>query len=182
MRSLGSRPSSPSVRSAGLPALLLLGALLAGCADEPTGSSASDAEPAAPSSSTLSPSSPAGAASPGTVEPDDVTIVSATAAGGQVATGPATELADDEAVQEFGRQFRNDGLVAKISRVAARTDPPVGTTLYAAVVAVGCDVPTGVVVTSSDAGVVITAEPSKPSTVQCLAAVTTVALVLVADQ
>jgi hypothetical protein len=109
-----------------------------------------------------------------------VAIVSQSAAGGEVYPA-ATALSDDAAVQGFGAQFTTPRLTAKLTRVVARTDVPAGSTLYGAVVAVGCDVPAAVVVSTDDAGgVLVEPEPAKPSGVQCLVPVTSVALVLVA--
>lgn len=168
-------------------------ALLSGCGSDATATDpATDRPPSptAPSSSAATLPPPAISEAPATQAPSpgrsvdstQVAILSASAAGGQVGTGPAVALGDDEAVQAFGAQFRTPNLTDRISRVVARTDVPLGSTLYGAVVAVGCDVPAGVVVTRSAEGVVLTAQPGKKSQVQCFAAVTSVALVLVTDQ
>lgn len=109
-------------------------------------------------------------------DPSDVTqvaLLSATSAGGEVTSVP-TVLADAAAVREYAAQFRGEELEREIIDTASETDVPEGQQLAAAVVAVGCEVPTEVTGTSGDLHAVL---PS--STKECFAPVTTVALVLV---
>src|SRR6478609_629839 len=70
-----------------------------------------------------------------------VALLTGTSAGGEVTTEP-TVLADDAAAQEYADQFRNDELGGEIVTTAAKTEVPEGQQLGAAVVAVGCEVPT----------------------------------------
>ncbi|MCY7396458.1 MAG: hypothetical protein LH468_09970 [Nocardioides sp.] len=147
--------------------------------------SASDAGPGTPSVSTVPvPPATAGSDGPpdpsvGTVESDEVTMLSETAAGGEVST-VGVELSDQAAVASFG-ELLTPRLVNRVARVVARTDPPVGSTRYGAVVAIGCDVPPGVVVSRDDTGVLITAAKVTAPAQECFAPVTSVALVVLAD-
>lgn len=105
-------------------------------------------------------------------------LLTATAAGGSVAR-VATELPDDEAVREYAAQFRNDELGGEIVAAADAADVPDGQQLGAAVVAVGCDVPTaveGTYVPGEDTVEVHATLP--PSDRKCLAPITSVALML----
>ena len=136
---------------------LLVPLLLAGCGegrDDGTGVTAS-ADPPAPA----------------------VSVVSGTAAGGQVEDG-VTVLGDDAAIAAYAGLFGGP-LGGRVTRAAEQVAVPVGDQLVAAVVAVGCDVPPDVEVTG--AGQDVRFVPAKvPSPHQeCFAAVTTVALAAV---
>ncbi|WP_028643119.1 hypothetical protein [Nocardioides sp. URHA0020] len=136
---------------------LLLLLAVAGCGPEP----ASDAPESAPSTpSTLT----------------QVALLSATAAGGVVTTTP-TRLPDPAAVRRYAAGFRGDELEREVVAAAAAADVPAGQQLAAAVVSIGCEVPTEVVADGSGDELALRAE-LPPSTKECLAAVTTVALVL----
>jgi hypothetical protein len=108
-----------------------------------------------------------------------VALLTGTAAGGEVTTEP-TALADDAAVQEYADQFRNDELGGEIVATAAKTEVPEGQQLGAAVVSVGCEVPTRVVATGTDEDVALHAVLPSP-TKECFAPITTVALVLLPE-
>lgn len=116
-------------------------------------------------------------ASPGPGEITEVAILTGTSAGGRVTTEP-TVLADEQAVRRYVERFRNDRLQGEIVRAAERAQVPEGRRLAAAVVAIGCEVPTRVVGTSTGGEAVVRAVLPSP-TKQCLAPITSVALVLV---
>ena len=148
---------------------------LSACGDDDGGGAATDQ-----SSPSASPA-PSGTTKgqPGeTVDHELVEMITETAAGG--ATSPvAVPLGDDAAVQAFNQQFETDAMPTKVEDAVAATDVPDGMLLYGAVVAVGCDAPTDVYVTDSDAGVVIVAKKVPSPMQECFAPMTTVALVLV---
>ncbi len=108
-----------------------------------------------------------------------VALLTGTSAGGEVTTEP-TVLADEAAVQEYADQFRNDELGGEIVETAAKTEVPDGQQLAAAVVAVGCEVPTRVVGTGTDEDVALHAVLPSP-TKECFAPITTVAVVLLPE-
>lgn len=140
--------------------LALLGSLaLAGCGDEKAGGEADD-DPRGP------------------VEFELVEMVTETAVGGMVSPG-AVPLADMSAVQQFTGQFEDDRMETRLVQLVDGLEVPEDKAAYAAVVAIGCDIPTEVTVTSTDTGIVIeTVKPSlKPE--ECFAPMTSVAVVLV---
>jgi hypothetical protein len=108
-----------------------------------------------------------------------VDLLTGTAAGGSVTTTP-TMLPDDEAVLAYAGQFRNDVLGGEIVAAADEADVPAGQQLAAAVVAVGCEVPTAVEGTYATGSVHVEAT-LPPSDKKCLAPITSVALMLVPD-
>lgn len=149
-------------RSLGVIALLgaVLGLLLvSGCGDDKAGGEA-DQEPRGPVGFEL------------------VELVTETDVGGMVSPG-AVPLGDVSAVQSFSAQFDDDRMATRLTRLLDGLLVPDDRAVYAAVVAVGCEVPPDVTVTSTDTGVLVegTAPSDKP--VQCIAAMTTVAVVLV---
>jgi len=105
-------------------------------------------------------------------------MVTETNVGGMVSPG-AVPLADVTAVQSFSAQFDDDRMATRLTQVIDGLEVPDGQAVYAAVVALGCEVPPDVTVTSTDTGLVIqgTAPSEKP--VECIAAMTSVAVVLV---
>ena len=105
-----------------------------------------------------------------------VALLTGTSAGGEVTTEP-TLLADEAAVRAYADQFRNDALGGEIVAAAEKAEVPDGRQLAAAVVAIGCEVPTRVVGTGTDDDVALHAVLPKP-TKACFAPITTVALVL----
>lgn len=163
--------------------LLLVPWLLVGCGSG-GGETGTDTQPAG--SSSPSPSGEPPESSPGAetgppeeVDEDDVTLVHQTAAGGQTSqTLVPVEETDD--LQAFLRQFRNPEFAGEVEDAvdAARAE---GVRVTAAVVAVGCDVPPGVVVTPSESreGYRITPRKVADPLQECFAPVTTVAVVAV---
>ena len=156
-----------------MPAVLpvaLLVTVLGACGDE-------KADDPAGGDPTVAVSSPSG----GQLDAVDfelVDTITETAAGGATSEF-AVPLGDDAAVQAFTSQFETDALPARVQDAVAATDVPDGMLLYGAVVAIGCDAPTEVSVVVDDAGVVVTAHKVPSPMVECFAAMTTVALVLV---
>ena len=149
----------PRVMRRSLGALVLVAALaLAGCGNETGGEG--DDEPRGPIDFKL------------------VEMVTETNVGGMVSPG-AVPLADVSAVQNFAAQFDDDRMATRLTQVIDELKVPDDKATYAAVVALGCEVPPGVTVTSTDTGILIegTAPSEKP--VECFAAMTTVAVVLV---
>lgn len=150
----------PNVMRTPLGTLALLGVLaLAACGDEQPAGEADD-EPRGAIDFTL------------------VQVLSETAVGGMVSPG-AVALTDMGAVQQFTGQFEDDRMQVRLANTFGDLEVPEDQAAYAAVVDIGCDPPTDVTVTSTDTGILI--EPVKPTTkpVQCLAPVTSVAIVLV---
>ena len=173
-----------------LGALLLTAALatpaLAGCADDGGDARAKDAasETGSGSSSSASPSdlpSAAPSATPstrGAVDFTEVALLSVTAAGGEVEYR-ATVLDDATAVSEFAAQFDNGAMSDQLTTAVREADVAEGQELAAAVVSIGCDVPPGVTVQKRARQLVILPLKVKSPLKECLAAVTTVALVAV---
>ena len=112
-----------------------------------------------------------------------VDVLTGTSAGGSVATS-ATPLPDHQAVREYAAQFRNDVLGGEIVTAAEQAEVPEGQQLAAAVVAVGCEVPVeveGSYEHGGDGGQVRVSATLPPPEKQCLAPITSVALMLVPD-
>lgn len=165
--------SRRALTTTGLVLGLLVGpGVLAGCAGQESSGSAGSAESAGGEESSTA-SNPAG-----TIEFTEVALLSETAAGGQ--PGPAVELDGPGAVRDFTRQFDSTRLTSRVATEAARTDVPDGQVLLGAVLAVGCDEPSGIVgVTREGDEWTVEGAPYLGPAKQCFAAVTTVALVLV---
>ena len=142
-----------------LGATLLVPILLAGCGDASEG-----------------PGDP-GATATGGPPSSRVTVVSGTAAGGEV-TEAVTVLDDDAAIAAYAGQFSGP-LAGDVRRAAESADVAAASVLVAAVVAVGCDVPPHVDVSGAgtDARFVV-AKVASPHQ-ECFAPVTTVALAVV---
>jgi len=150
----------PRVMRRSLGVLVLLGVLLASaCGDEKAGGEA-DQEPRGP------------------VDFELVELVTETDVGGMVSPG-AVPLGDVSAIQNFSAQFDDDRMATRLTQVLDGLRVPDDQAVYGAVVALGCDVPPDVTVTSTDTGILVegTAPSEKP--VQCIAAMTTVAVVMV---
>jgi len=140
--------------------LTLLSALvLAGCGDDRSAGEA-DTEPRGP------------------IDHELVEMVTETAVGGMVSPG-AVPLADANAVHNFSAQFEDDRMETRLLQLVDDLDVPDDKATYAAVVALGCDLPSDVAVTSTDTGIVIQAKKSITKPVECLAPMTSVAVVLV---
>ncbi len=112
------------------------------------------------------------------MEFDEIAILSQTAAGGQVST-TAVELGDQAQVDAFVEQFKFPGFGEKIAQQVAATTVPEGQVLIGAVVSIGCDVPPGVEVTGEPGSWTITPLKVADPLPECLAPVTSVAIVAV---
>jgi hypothetical protein len=154
---------------------LLLGCVLSACGDD--GPAAVTDEPA-PSASGTPTTSPTKGGTGEPVDFDVVEVITETAAGGTVSP-TAVPLGDDTAVEEFLDQFETDGMRTRVLDAVRAAKVPDDKLLYGAVVAIGCDSPDQVVVTSASSGLVITVEPVESPLPECFAPMTTVALVLV---
>lgn len=111
-----------------------------------------------------------------TVEPGQAVIVKASNVDGETATR-ASALVDDKAVDAF-LSATDARLAADVRSAVKAVQVPADSTLFGAVVSVGCDTPTAVNWVTTFDGVEVTAEVPK-SGVQCLVPVTSVALFLV---
>jgi hypothetical protein len=113
-----------------------------------------------------------------TVEPGQAVIVSASNVDGDTST-LASALVDDTAVSKFVATM--EARLAEDVRAAVRaTQVPADSTLFGAVVSVGCQEPTAIAWSTTFDGIEVT--PTLPkSEVQCLVPVTSVALFLVPD-
>jgi hypothetical protein len=107
-----------------------------------------------------------------------VALVSQTAGGGQVSAKPV-RLDRPAAVTRFTGQFRGHALRTKVAGAVRRASPPDGRVLLGAVVAIGCDAPPGVRVEGTGSDLRILAKPVPSPLQECLAPVTTVAVVSV---
>jgi len=141
--------------------LVIIGTLVLGaCGDEKGSGGEADDEPRGEIDFTLS------------------QIVSETAVGGMVSAG-AVALSDVTAVQQFAGQFEDDRMTTRLTQVFDDLEVPDDQAAYAAVVAIGCEVPSDVTVTSTDTGILIQAVKPTQKPVECFAPVTSVAVVLV---
>ena len=173
-----------------LGALLLTAALatpaVAGCADDggdaraedtASGTASGSPSPASPSDLPSAPPSAAPASS-GPVDFTEVALLSVTAAGGEV-DYRATVLDDATAVSQFAAQFETAAMGDELTTAVREADVAEGQQLVAAVVSIGCDVPPGVTVQKLKRALAIVPLKVKSPLKECLAAVTTVALVAV---
>lgn len=138
---------------------LLVAATLGGCGDE-TSSGEADDEPRGDIDFTL------------------VEVISETAVGGMVFPG-GVALTDATALQQFTGQFENDRMQVRLTQAFADLTVPDDQAAYAAVVAIGCEPPADVTVTSTDTGIIIEGVRSTQKPIECFAPVTSVAVVLV---
>ena len=173
-----------------LGALLLTAALatpaLAACGNDANsgGNDAADTRAQDPTSPTASasPSSsatPPGSPSPGeTVDFTEVALLSLTGGGGTVGYR-ATILNDRAAVNRFAAQFRSPALGNQLKAAIRKADVPEDQVLAVAVVSIGCDIPPGVVVQRLEDGLAIVPLEVANPLPECLAPVTTTALVAV---
>src|SRR4051794_2971077 len=153
--------------------VVLAATALAACGDDDSSSVAKD-----PATTASTEAGPTDSPSPDPSGYQLVDMITVTAAGG-TPSGTAAPLSDDTSVREFVSQFTNDDLVRQVEASVAGTDVPQGQTLYGAVVALGCDSPTAVNVEVAGSAVTITAQKVPSPKPECLAPMTTVALVLV---
>ena len=187
--------SQRSVRPASARALLrlavtgasctLLLATVAGCGSEGGDGDDPGAATDTSSSGTTPPESPTSDSSTGsggqlvigeTLEPGRAVIVSASNVDGDTST-LASALVNDKALGTFVATMETR--LAEDVRAAVRaTKVPADSTLFGAVVSVGCDEPTAISWSKTFEGIEVT--PTLPkSEVQCLVPVTSVALFLV---
>jgi hypothetical protein len=161
---------------------LLLVLLLAGCGGDSSSDVASD-----PAGGSSTPSSAAPTSAPptdtpkptgGAVDYTQIALVSQTAAGGTVSL-QAVPLDDSDAMATFVGQFQQPGFGERIARKVAAATIPEGQQLVGAVVSIGCDVPPGVTVSGDPGAWTITPEKVASPLQECLAPVTTVAVVAV---
>jgi hypothetical protein len=96
--------------------------------------------------------------------------------GGGVPSTSLTWLSDDDASSEFAAQFNPD-LEAKLHEALAAPDVAPGGALFAAVVAVGCDVPTAVTAQNGLEGPMVSAAPVPTPKAGCAVPITTVAII-----
>jgi len=176
-----------------LPAALAAVLVVAGCAaEQDPGLQPGDATGSDPSTSSTpsaepsdepgepgdepDPGSPSDGDAAGPVDHEVVALPSATAVGGTVSPMLVRVDTPDE-LDTFVSQFRRDELGDEI-RTIARTASYDGA-LWAAVVSLGCDVPPGVNVAEGEAGYLVTPQKVVDPLDNCLAPVTTVALVAI---
>lgn len=189
-QSTSPRRSGARTRSVLAPVLasLLLGAALAGCADDdpdtatdPQGTTTSsptpEVEPSETPTETPSDDSGSGMAQPvpatGSAGVAEATVVSATEAGGSAST-LAFVLDTEQARADFAAQFERDFGDTVLAQLDAQ-QTPAGALPYGAIAAVGCDAPESVRIDAGEAGLEVT--PELPAgTVQCLAPMTFVVL------
>ncbi len=156
--------------------------VLTACSGDDASDVASDPAGSTSSSATSTPStpsdSPTGKPTDGGVEFDEIAILSQTAAGGQTST-TAVELSDQAQMDAFVNQFEHPGFGEQIAEKVAATTVPEGQVLIGAVVSIGCDVPPGVEVTGEPGSWTITPLKVADPLPECLAPVTSVAIVAV---
>jgi hypothetical protein len=113
-----------------------------------------------------------------TPQPQVVAILSATAIGGQISK-VAVDLGAPSGIDQLVGGLNRDSLENQVRAKVAATQVPEGRRLVGAIVSVGCDRPVDVKVV--DAGGAVRLEPifAGKSTMECFAAVTSIALVLV---
>lgn len=135
---------------------------LAACGSEDPGSAGSG-----------DPSTPTTPAAAGRV----VGILSGTAAGGR--TGEAVPVDSPDAIAAFVAQFRTPQFAAEVRASVDAADPGPGETVYAAVVAIGCDVPPSASVSRDGNAVTITPGKVLAPLKECFAPVTSVVVAVV---
>ena len=168
-------------RPLGVPVVAaLLGVVLtlAGCGQDETGDVTESGTKQSDQTSSPEPKDEDDKEPLGKVDFELVEMLTETGAGGKV-DAQAVPLGDIVAVQGFSKQFTNEAMQTRLTSILDRIKIPDGKALYAAVVALGCETPPGVVVTSTDSGLTIEAEAMATPQKECVAAMTSVALVLV---
>jgi hypothetical protein len=164
--------------SLSLATVLAAGVLTAGCGDERGATADDSASPISPTASGTP--SATGQPQDETVDFKQVALVSMTGGGGRASTR-AVLLEDEADVGRFASQFRAAALGNQLREAVRNAGLPDDGRLYGAVVSIGCDVPPGVTVTSTASGIAIEPKPVASPLQECLAPVTTVALVTVAS-
>lgn len=174
----GYRPMGMRLVMPTMPGLLLTLALLAGCGEGPEGDAAADGSGLS-SPSASSASTPASTPAHGPVDFTEVAVVADPDAGGRV-DERAVDLTDEAAFAEFVAQFDGSRMEDKLRAEIESADVPEGQVLAGAVVAIGCLPPSGLVAEYTDRGLMVAGIPDKrEATVDCFAAVTSVAVVAV---
>lgn len=158
--------------------LLLTLTLLAGCGEDtavdPAANGSGQSSPSGSSSST-----PGSAPSSGPVDFTRIAVVTETNVGGQV-DEKAVDLTDEAAFSAFTAQFEDSRMEDRLRAAVEEADVAEGQSLVGAVVAVGCLPPAEIEVELTDAGLMVTGVPAKrEATIDCFAAVTSVAVVAV---
>ncbi len=155
--------------------------LLAGCGtSEPEAGPADQGTTGEPTEETTDETkepSPSETVPPGPIEYTAIALVSGSNVDGTVSPR-AVVLDNRKAVQEFAGRFSGARMGTALSREYARADLPKREVMLGAVVDISCQPPRDIEVEKTDRGIEITA-PTKPSKMQCLVPVTTVALVSV---
>lgn len=153
-----------------------LGTLLAGAtmvAVAACGSQSSSTATSGPAGSSSSPSNDPNL----TIDATTIALLSQTGGRGQQSSS-ATPLSTPADIASFTAGMA-PALAHRITKAVAKATPPDGTQLAGAVVAIGCDVPPGVdVIRGADRPQIIAKEVASPR-VECLAPVTTVAIVAI---
>ena len=144
-------------------ATLLLGSLLGGCGDETSTGGEGDEPDRQPT---------------GEVTFELVEMVTETAVGGTIVP-EATAVPDQLALQGFAGQFEDDRMLTRLTQVLDGLEVPDDKAAYAAVVAIGCEVPPEVTVSRTDTQLVIADADLTPEQSECFAPMTSVAVVLV---
>ena len=169
-------------RTLGTLALALASVLLAGCGSGDDGSAQDPADSTTSSTSETPPVDEPTSDAPtsaGGLDYEVVSLISETGAGGRVSES-ATPVTDDRALRGFTRQFRSRSLAAKVGDATDGGRDP-GVTTYVATIAIGCDIPPGVTVTAGEAGLLVSPTKVTDPLQECLAPVTTVAVIDVVD-
>lgn len=153
-------------------------------ASEPTSSATSEQDSPAPGDSGTPGSSPGSSSTDGavflpagaTASTTTARIVSASNADGDTSPSPVP-LGDRSSLRTFVAPLGAD-LGPRVEAAVRETTVPAGQHLMGAVVAIGCEEPTGIELTQTFEGYEVSARVPKTD-VQCLVAVTSVALFLV---
>ena len=144
-------------------AALVLTAVLTACGEE-SDRRADDTTSTSPTTT----STPADA-------PRVVEIVSGSAVGGEVET-EATLIEDDRDLFRYARQFESPSFLGDLIEAVASVPRADDRVAGVAVIAIGCDVPPGATVTEEDGAFVVTPEKVVSPHMECVVAVTSVAV------
>jgi len=108
-------------------------------------------------------------------EPQVVTIVSGTAADGEV-VAEATLIEDDRALDRYLRQFTSPSFVGDLQDAVDTVDPAADRVVGLAVIAIGCDVPPSAMVSEDQGEFVVLPGKVVDPHYECFAPVTSVAV------